>query len=237
MSHQLLRLSLACFAVVSVSVTASRAQEITDVSTAEEPKEIDYAKVAEDARKIADQIEERMIPSHMSDARSHLVKSDGIQGHPKAEEAFIDMEEMISFCNSTGGKAGAACEFKLKLSMGMNPGNTLGQFSKGIKPGQGSFGSVGQGSAGQSGGSTPYSVYGPQSMAAPNRLSSRLSDKKSDGQSGPNGAPERLAGNVDEINSEKNFDTEFSGGSGDRIIEEYRGIIEQYFKRLAEQDQ
>jgi hypothetical protein len=214
--------------LVALTTTVSLAQE------AEEPLEPDYAVVAADARKIADEILERAIPAHMLDAESFLNKFDGVAGHPKANEAYLDMEEMIGFCESMGGKAKEACRFKLSISMG-KPGDTLGQLGRGMKPGQGSMGGIGQGSAGQSGGSIPYSVFGPASMSSKNRTSSRLGDKKGESDSANDGVPDPMAGNVDELNAEKNFDTDFSAGGSDRIIEEYRGLIRQYFKRLAEE--
>jgi len=196
----------------------------------------DYAVVAADARKIADEIERRLIQQHMTDASSHLFNSDGIAGYPKANEAYIDMEEMISFCESAGGKAGSACRFKLKMSMSMNPGSTLGQFGRGMKPGSGQFGTFGQGSSGTSGGRTPFGVFGPESFGDKSRLSTRLGPKKTKSSGSAPGVPDPFAGNVEELNASKNFDLDVSAESGEQILTQYRRLIEAYFKRIAAEE-
>ncbi len=198
--------------------------------------EPDYAAVAADARKIADEIEKRQIGRHMQDGQAKLTQTDGAAGHLKIEEARVDLEEMISFCESTSGNAQKACRFKLKLSMGLNPGDTLGQMSKGSRPGTGQLGAAGQGASGQSGGRSPFAVFGPDSLGGPTHASSKLGNVKSKSSSLASGDPDPLAGNIEELGAAKNNDLQFRAGSSGRVMEEYRNIIEQYFKRLAEEE-
>lgn len=192
----------------------------------------DYAVVAEDARKIADEIERRLIEDHMTDASTSLFDTDAVAGYPKANEAYLDMEEMISFCNASG--AGSACRFNLEIKMGLNPGATLGQLGRGMKPG--TFGTSGFGSSGTSGGSTPFGLYGPESFGEKSRLSNRLGPKKTRSAGSAPGMPDPLAGNVEELVTSKNLDLDLSAEGGEQIMEEYRRLIEAYFKRLAEQE-
>lgn len=201
----------------------------------EEPLEPDYAEVAADARKIADEIEERLIETHMNDARAHLRAADGPKGHPKAFEAYTDMEEMIAFCESTAEGAGAACRFKLKLQMSLNPGNTIGQLSKSMSMGQGFMGSMGQGAQGQAGSRSRFNLYGPRPAGQPSRFSSRLSDQDVDADSRGAGDGDPLSGRVEELANSKRSEWEFTAESDGRIMEEYRTLIEAYFKTVAEE--
>ena len=119
--------------------------------------------------------------------------------------------------------------------MSLKPGNTLGQFGKGMNPASGRFGQFGQGSAGTSGGRTPFGIFGPESFGDKSRMSTRLGDKKSNSRSAP-GQPDPLAGNVEELNASKHFDLELDAEGGEQILHEYRRLVEAYFKRLAEEE-
>lgn len=199
--------------------------------------EPDYSMVAADARKIAEEIESRLIESHMEDAKSELSNNNPVEGYPKANEAYVDMEEMISFCEATSGKAGKACRFKLKMSMNLNPGNTLGQLARGSNPGQGMFGEKGEGSSGSSGGALPFGLYGPESFGDRSQATRKLGDQKAKSDHIPTEFElDPLSGSVEELSTSKNTDLEFSAEGEAPILEEYRPLIEAYFKRLAEEE-
>lgn len=210
---------------------------VTEDAAVPEP---DYAVVAADARKIAEEIEQRLIESHMDEAAADLAARKAPEGHAKAEEAYLDMKEMIKFCNSTGSGAGSACKFQLQIKMGMNPGNTLGQLGAGMKPGSSGIGGLngltGAGSSGQSGGGTTFGIYGPDKFGEKTNSKSRmLSDRKAKSDAAEE-APGGLAGNVEEVSAAKKEDVTFTAAGGERVLEEYRGQIDGYFKRLAEEE-
>jgi len=207
---------------------------VTDDVAIDEP---DYAVVAADARRIADEIETRLIEGHMKEASGNLAARDTPQGHAKAEEAYLDMKEMIRFCESAGGGAGSACKFKLEIKMGMNMGNTLGQLKSGMKPGSSGLGGYsGQGSSGQTGGGQNFGMFGPESFGDKSNAKSRmLGDRKTKSDAAPEG-PGSLANNVDEVAAAKKTDASFEATGSPRVIEEYRGQIDGYFKKLAEEE-
>jgi len=211
------------------------AEELIPEST--ESIQPDYSMVAADARKIADEIESRLIESHMEEAKSELSNNNPVEGYPKANEAYLDMEEMISFCQAASGKAGKACRFKLKMSMNLNPGNTLAQLARGSNPGQGMFGEQGDGSSGSSGGSLPFGLYGPESFGDRSKATRKLGDKKAKSDHVPTEFElDPLSGSVEEISTSKNIGLEFSAAAEAPVLEEYRPMIEAYFKRLAEEE-
>lgn len=212
------------------------APELPALTEDEALDEPDYAKVAADARAIADDIESREIEQHMTDAGARLQAVNPVTGYPKANDALIDMKEMIKFCESAGGGAGSACKFKLQIKMGLKLGNTLGQLAKGMKPGAGMFGQSGQGSSGMSGGSTPFAMFGPEAMGKRSKASERIGPRKIRNARSAKGEPAPIAGAVEELLTEKDETLQFDAEGGERIMEEYRVLIESYFQKLGEED-
>ncbi len=212
-------------------------EKLPPVTEDEAITEPDYAEVAADARKIADEIEQRLIERHMEEAAGGLSNQNAPLGYAKAEEAHADMKEMIKFCDSAGGGAGSACKFKLEIQMGMSAGNTLGQLKAGMKPGSsGLSGLNGQGSSGQTGGGQNFGVFGPESFGDRSNAKSRmLGDKKAKSDAAEEG-PGSLSNNVDEVAAAKKTDASFDASGGPRVLEEYRGQIDGYFKKLAEEE-
>lgn len=213
------------------SPSAEKLPAVTEDGAITEP---DYAVVAADARKIADGIEERLIEADMEAASGGLATRDTSAGHAKAKEAYLDMKDMIKYCNSAGGGAGAACKFKLEIKMGMNMGNTLGQLSAGMKPG--SSGVSGMGNSGQSGGGQNFGMFGPDQFGQKSDTQSRLlGDRKAKSDAAAE-QPGTAAGNVDEVAAAKKSDASFDATGGARVLEEYRGHIDGYFKKLADEE-
>jgi hypothetical protein len=237
MKQRLQRNSLWC-AVLMLAATGAWSQEapvpqsVPSVTEDEKLAEPDYATVAADARKIADEIEKRLID--MGEASTRLSEKKALDGHVKAEEAATDMKEMIKVCESASGGAGSACKFKLEIKMGMNAGNTLGQLGAGMKPG--ASGLTGNGQSGQGGGGAPFGMFGPDQFGEKNNSKSRmLGDRKAKSDAEIE-EPGKAAQNVDEVSAAKKFDVDFEASGGERVMEEYRGHIDQYFKKLAEEE-
>lgn len=202
--------------------------------------EVDYPVVAQDAVDIADQIEQREIPKIMDRASGQLAKADALEGHPSTLEAKDEMEAMIQFCEATGGQGSAQCELRLKIQIGTNPGNTMGQFGKSLASSAGqNFGGFGMGSAGQgmSSGSSPFNVYGSEeSQGNPkaDRESSGGKRRMADTKPGPDD-PDPLAGDIEELPMLQKSDVALEQGRGEHVMEEYRPLIEAYFRSIADE--
>jgi hypothetical protein len=82
----------------------------------------------------------------------------------------------------------------------------------------------------------PFDLFGTEQQGAPARQSSRSGrrDHKADIKANEPGA---LAGSIEELSTPKSAPLEAPGGGGERFLEEYRKLIEDYFKRSAEEDQ
>lgn len=203
--------------------------------------QVEYPVVAQDAVDIADQIEQREIPKIMDRATGQLAKADGLEGHPSTLEAKNEMEAMIQFCQATGGNGSSQCELRLKIQMGMNPGNTMGQFGKSLSAGAGNnFGGFGMGQAGQGGmsaGSSPFNVYGSEKSVGNPKADKESSGGKrrmADTKPGPND-PDPLAGDIEELPTLEAAELALENGRGEHVMEEYRPLIEAYFRSIADE--
>ena len=226
------------FSEEQATVEEALAQLKGDFQTHAGEVEADYPKVAADARKIADEIRKRQIGDLMESASTHLAWADARGGHEKAQAAYDEMKAMVGECNSAGGDAQAECELRLKITLNTALGNTLQQLVKGFNPGSlpalGAGMSAGlSGQSGQAGGQTQVAIFGPDSTR-PNQRSKGggRSDRKS--QSAPE-PPESVAANIEELTTPKNAELALPGGGGERVLQEYRHLIEEYFKRVAEE--
>jgi len=226
------------FSEEQATVEEALAQLKGDFQTHAGEVEADYPKVAADARKIADEVRKRQIGDLMESASTHLAWADARGGHEKAQAAYDEMKAMVGECNSAGGDAQAECELRLKITLNTALGNTLQQLAKGFNPGSlpalGAGMSAGlSGQSGQAGGQTQVAIFGPDSTR-PNQRSKGggRSDRKS--QSAPE-PPESVAANIEELTTPKNAELALPGGGGERVLQEYRHLIEEYFKRVAEE--
>ena len=228
------RIRLKEFAEEQASVEQALAQLKEDFRTHAKEVEADYPKVAQDARKIADEIGKRQIEDLMESASTRLEWADARGGHEKAQDAYVEMQAMVGVCNSTDGDAQAECELRLKMTMNMGLENTLQQLAQGLKAGASSgLGTGLSGNSGTGGGQTQFAVFGPESTRKnPLSKGGGRSDRKT--QSAPE-QPEAVAASVEELATTKNTELELPGGGGERIMQEYRKLIEDYFKRVAEE--
>ncbi|UCD48909.1 MAG: hypothetical protein JSW27_15395 [Phycisphaerales bacterium] len=200
----------------------------------------EYPVVAEDANRIADEIAERKITELMGAGADCLNRGSGVCGYPNVLEALKQMEEMIRFCESTGGRGCRNCQLRLAIQMMLNPGNTLGQLAQGIGAGMGTgvTGAFGSGAAGYAGGQSNLAIFGGDTfgqnvvrdsamIAGARRVEAQAVNMQSRRDS--------LAGNIEELTPQSKRDAEFEVEGDSRMMSEYRPLIEAYFRRLAEE--
>jgi hypothetical protein len=206
---------------------------------AEQIKE-EYPVVAEDANHIADEIVERKITDLMGAGADCLNRGSGVCGYPNVLEALKQMEEMIAFCESAGGKGCDNCQFRLKIQMSLNPGNTLGQLAQGFGAGMasGATGAFGRGTAGSGGGQSNIAVFGGdtfgQNTVADASMVAGAGGAEAHAASA-RAKRDSLAGNIEELSPQSKRDAEFEVEGDSRMMTEYRPLIEAYFRRLAEE--
>ena len=193
-------------------------------------------KVADDGRKIAEEIGKREIPGFMQQAGDRLDAADGPGAHPPAAKALAQMKAMISFCESAGGE-GQECELRLKIQMssrGMNMGNTLAQMRAGLGANMGRFGAQGRGQGGYMGSAAQFAMFGTEQFGAPTQDSQIAgAGGQADAQAGTD--REGLARSFEELAMTSDEDRAVKIGRGERVMEDYRVLIEAYFHGLAQE--
>ena len=209
----------------------------------EEIKEA-YPKVADDARKIAGEIEERRIVDLMQTGAGFLNRGNGVEGYPNVAEALKQMAAMISFCESAGGKGCKNCEFRLKIQMMLNPGDTMNQLAQGLGMGMGMgqgmglgmTGAFGRGASGYGGGQSNIDVFGNDTFGRDMLKESSTIPGAEKAQAQAVNMPSRheLSGNIEELTPQSKQDNESNVAGDSRMMAEYRQLIEAYFRRLAE---
>jgi hypothetical protein len=196
-----------------------------------------YPKVAADARQIADEIEARGIEQKMQAAADKLEMTDSKGGHTSARDAFEQMMAMVAMCENASGEAERQCDMRLRIEMSKGLGQTLPQMGRGMRPGMGrAQGMKGQGTGGMRGMAAPFDLYGKEQVGTPTTRSSRSGHKTAKAQSVPD-EPTPKAVSVEEVTQSRRVDHDWVGGGGEQYIEEYRRVTEEYFKRMAEDNQ
>lgn len=189
--------------------------------------------IARDARAIAEGIDGRNIPTVMEQAMNGLSAGDGGNGHQNAEEAAHLMDQMIErvAAASGGGEEMAQC---LKITMGMNPGDTMSQMQNsvrsGFKPGQQSGGS---GGGTQS--NNAFDVFGAQGNRNKAEKESRMSRRRVPASAEEARDETEFAGAFEELDDDEAHGPAIDAPASQTISEEYRPIIEAYFQRIAEE--
>ena len=174
----------------------------------------------------------------MKRSEATMGEGNGMSGHGNANDAYKELEDMIQFAKPMAGE-GAESETRLKIKMsemGMNLGDTLSQLNESMSKGQGSQqGGMGKGGGGQAGSQTEFAMYGAESFSDEATKESSSGPRKMTNAKFDKGEPDPLAGSVEEIVSEDGDPDDFFSEGADRFIEEYHGLIEAYFKSIAEE--
>ncbi|GMW01846.1 MAG: hypothetical protein AMXMBFR84_29830 [Candidatus Hydrogenedentota bacterium] len=202
--------------------------------------EKNYPKVAQDARNIADEIDSRAIEPTMDGATGGLGEGNAKSGHEQAAHARDEMKAMIKVCESAG-QGQSQCELRLNIMTNNGMGKTFSQFGKslGKKFGKGNGNGMGMGAGGQGGtmgGSTPFDVYGNQAFGNPKPREQSAGGRRMNRDAPLDSGSDPLSGNLEEAAYEKDDDFVVDMPEGERYVEEYRGLISAYFRRIAEED-
>jgi len=197
--------------------------------------EENYPKVAGDARDLAEAIDRLDIDGLMTKASTELNNRKPVPGHAHAADALDALNSLVQNMKRGQGEAGGQCEVRLRIEMDMELGNTLGQLSQRIGMGVSGIGGMGRGRAGYGSISKAMNVYGDSA--------SRNIAKRSSVGGGNEVSPlgdvqderESLSGDIEVIELNKDDKITVHLPEGEPVMEEYRDIVKEYFKRMAEQ--
>ncbi len=200
--------------------------------------ETEYPEAAEDARNIAQAIEDAQLSALADESARTMMAAKGAESHDRAEHLREEMDKLVSKCSSCQPGMSNELVMRLKLSRSMAAGNTFAQMMQCKKFGMGKGGTGGgMGFGGMlANGSTngsQQSLLGGESMlghgdkesatnsnATANGTPSPGADKAHDGSNGGN----------DGITSSTRPS---QSATGDAVLGEYDQLVEAYFRRLT----
>jgi uncharacterized protein YoxC len=199
----------------------------------------DIEQLAQSARDFVQNVRESQADAEMSNAEQGLAEFSGTQGHSQATQAADTLEQFLSRCQGMGVQAGQACK-GLKFAPGEGSlGETLDQLLQdaglGMKDGQ-KPGQMGTGSGGG---------YSARRQSMQNMgLYGHLPVTRNPNQSGRGNRQQRVGvigsyGTTGDRDRGSQLDPHgmlrASGAGESAIPARYRGRIQQYFQRIAEE--
>jgi len=196
-----------------------------------------FPKAAASARRFAAEIGTRQIPQLMEAARDSFRQWDGPSGFTSAQRALEQMKAMVGECHGGQGLASGELDIALSRSLGQNGlGGSLGQFSmnmgnNGAGMGMGGMmagltGRHGQGSA----------MRGPRPFTpSVQSLDGTGGEKRMQHANHVAGAPAGLSPKeVEVVKSAANNPRKAADRDGSSYPPEYRKLVSEYFKSVAE---
>ncbi len=207
-----------------------------DADKAEE----NYPEAAQDARDIADAMEKANLAPMADTSAKTMLAGRGPESHDRAENLRAEMEALMGECSECKGGAGKEFAARLKLMRSMMAGNTFSQMSQCRKPGIGKgegFAGMGAGGRMAMGGTMPgqsKSLLGGESVLGRQEggQSVNASDAVAQAKAAPPGtdATEGNPGARDGIRPEP---VSASSLNGEAALDDYRGVVDAYFRRLT----
>jgi hypothetical protein len=196
-----------------------------------------FPKAAASARRIAAEIGTRRIPELMETGRDAFRQWDGPTGFANAQHALEQMQAMVKQCQS--GQGEACKELDIALSRSLNRpglGNSLGQFSMNMGNNGGGMGMGGMmaGMTGQPGGG--MAMRGPKPfMPSMRSMDGTGGSKKMQHANHIAGAPAGLSPQeIEVVKSAVNAPRKAGDRDGSSYPPEYRKLVSEYFKSVAE---
>jgi hypothetical protein len=220
------------------------ARELTqlqqDLATHAAAAEEHFPKAAASARRIAAEIGTRRIPELMEAGRDAFRQWDGPSGFTNAQRALEQMKAMVQECQ--GSAQGEACkelDIALERTLGQSGlGNSLGQFSMNMGMGNNGMG-IGTGGmmagmTGQHGGG--MAMRGPKPfMPSMRSMDGTGGSKKMQHANHVAGAAAGLAPQeIEVVKSAANAPRKAGDRDGSSYPAEYRKLVGEYFKSVAE---
>ncbi|MEW6355357.1 MAG: hypothetical protein AB1696_03450 [Planctomycetota bacterium] len=195
------------------------------------------------AGQVADEINRKEIQQNMSAAAGLMRMAAGVNGHASAKKALEGMEGTGQECKQCSA-GNAKCPFgdgRLERRMGMKQGemgSTLDQFLAALrgrmgKSGRGHGGGGGEGEGGLYGEARSVPLYGPNSESGGESLSGERKDPKQPATSDRAAQPGKDATETMRVEDRS---IEFTVKGAENYADEYKRLVEEYFKVVAEEE-
>jgi hypothetical protein len=201
----------------------------------------DFPKACSSADALADAIEKMRLAPSAGAATQRMLEGDGKEGALLARRLQEDMKTLMSQCQGAQGEAGNELDDYLRLKLSGNKGSSYEQMRKSLKNSLGAgFPRFGRGEAQGDGSGYSMSTGKPPPVlgneASPKGDASAQRMTGADGQSsgkGEGGASAQKLDTPDVMKGLNPTDRHSDAASGESPIDEYRTLVDEYFKKIT----
>ncbi len=201
-----------------------------------------YPEAADDARKLAEALEEGNFPTLADDSARSMIAGRGKTANDRAMHLRDELAQLMSECGQCRGGMGESYAQRLRLTRGMLAGNTFSQMSQcrnfglgtnpGMSQGGGGMGLGGRMASGMQNGPQMSLLGGESQLGRPQKESVARSNAQSQGTPSPG------AGTSDSTDDPgRGGLTERSrpagSAAGDAALDEYSDVVDAYFRKLT----
>jgi len=196
-----------------------------------------FPKAGESAQGIAQKMGDLKFQTLANQTTREMVVGNGGTGAQLAENLRSEMDKLFCQCNAKDGEMNDELDQYLGIQRGLNPRSSFRQMMQSHKLGQGfKPGSGSQGNGGRDG----YAIIGgPNPNVLGNEALPSNTDKARNGGNGKNKTPptgvkpEVALDKSDVVHGVNPLNRESEAVQGETIIQQYSGLVEEYFKALT----
>jgi hypothetical protein len=196
-----------------------------------------FPKAGQSAQNIAQQMGDLKFQTLANQTTREMLAANGANGAQLAEQLRTEMEKLFKECNGNAPGMNDELDSYLSIQRGLKPGRSFQQmmqchkFGQGFKPGKGERGE---------GGKDGFAITADQNPSVlGNEALPRNADQSQNGGDGkdknpPLGAkPEVALDKGDVVHDVNAQNRESEAVQGETIIQQYRGLVDQYFKAIT----
>ncbi|EDY17795.1 hypothetical protein CfE428DRAFT_4534 [Chthoniobacter flavus Ellin428] len=194
-----------------------------------------FPKAAESAQSIADKMGDLKLQMLANQTSREMVNGNGGGAAALAENLRSEMARLFSQCQAQDGPMSNELDQYLGFQHGMKPGMNFRQMMQCHKFGSGLTGSMGQGYSGRNGfaiisGQNPH-VLGNEALPGNAAKVQKNGDTK--GRMPQNAGQSVTLDKSDVVHDLNSVNRESEAVQSETIIQQYRGLVEEYFKALT----
>lgn len=197
-----------------------------------------FPQAAESARELADAMDRAAMPGLARNSSRAMLKGDGHGAHNRAALLLEEMGRLFEEAGEPGmGQMQAGVDGALRLTRGMNPGNSFNQMMQSLNFNPGGMGGSGAGEMGMmaTGGEEgrPKGLMGGESMMLGPIARSMRGQRGPNEQYGAPGGPTAKIDRQDKNRGPEDSTRETNTPESQALFQEYESLTDAYFRSLT----
>lgn len=198
-----------------------------------------FPKASQSGKDLAKQMEAARLSPLAEQTTDTMLAGNGENSFQLSDRLRSEMEKLFSECKSQGGQMGNEMDTYLKLQRGLNPGNSAQQMQQSRKFGNGQSTGMAMGTqTGQAGNSGTAAsteptrdVLGNEALVEHARVAKTVPAGLGPGK--PETGAAQVAAKTDIRKGLKPINRQSEAVASEAILEEYRSIVDNYFRTIT----